>query len=137
MLSIGNLSRRTGVKVPTIRYYEQMGLLAAPERSSGGQRRYTDDELERLTFIRHSRDLGLSIEAIRELLRLSAHPEAPCDDADRIAAEHLDSVRARIARLKRLEGELERMLDHCRNGTVGECRVIRALSDHELCAGDH
>ncbi|PJK30815.1 MerR family transcriptional regulator [Minwuia thermotolerans] len=137
MLSIGNLAERTGVKVPTIRYYEQMGLLDAPERSAGGQRRYTEAELERLAFIRHSRDLGLSIEAIRELLRLSRHPDAPCEDADRIATEHLAGVRARIVRLQRLEGELERMVAHCRNGTVGECRVIRALSDHELCAGEH
>ncbi|WKL26959.1 MerR family transcriptional regulator [Sinorhizobium meliloti] len=77
MYTIGDLSRRTGVKIPTIRYYEQMGLLAAPERSEGNQRRYEKRELETLAFIRHARDLGLSIEAIRDLLALSEHPERP------------------------------------------------------------
>jgi len=85
MYSIGDLSRRTGVKIPTIRYYEQMGLIAAPERSEGNQRRYERSELERLAFIRHARDLGLSIDSIRDLLALSQHPERPCGEADRIA----------------------------------------------------
>lgn len=75
MFSIGELSKRTGVKIPTIRYYEQMGSIDAPERSEGNQRRYTKDGLSRLSFIRHSRDLGFSIEAIKGLLELSQHPE--------------------------------------------------------------
>ena len=78
MLTIGELSRRTGVKIPTIRYYEQMGLMAAAERSEGNQRRYGAEERDRLSFIRHARDLGLTIEAIRELIELSAHPDRPC-----------------------------------------------------------
>ncbi|MCB1417237.1 MAG: helix-turn-helix domain-containing protein, partial [Nitratireductor sp.] len=109
MYSIGELSRATGVKVPTIRYYEQMGLLDAAERSEGNQRRYERKGLERLAFIKHARDLGLNIDAIRKLIRLSAHPDQPCDDADRIAKEQLSVVRDRIARLKRLESELERI----------------------------
>ncbi len=87
MLSIGELAKRTGVKVATIRYYEQMGLIAAPDRSEGNQRRYEKTDLDRLSFIRHARDLGLTIEAIRDLLALSAHPEKPCGEADRIAAD--------------------------------------------------
>lgn len=138
MYSIGDLSRRTGVKVPTIRYYEQTGLMAAPDRSEGNQRRYEKSDLERLGFIRHARDLGLSIEAIRDLITLSAHPERPCSDADRIAAEHLANVRERIARLRRLETELARMVTACDgNHTLGECHVLRSLSDHGLCHGDH
>jgi len=85
MYAIGELSRRTGVKVPTIRYYEQMGLISAPDRSEGNQRRYERADLERLTFIRHARDLGFPIEAIRELLSLSRHPDEPCERADHIA----------------------------------------------------
>ena len=135
--SIGQISRRTGVKVPTIRYYEQMGLIAAPERSGGNQRRYSGKELEQLGFIKHARDLGLPIGAIRELLRLNEHPESPCDEADRIAGEHLLSVRRRIGQLQRLEAELARILKGCQSGTVKDCHVIRTLSDHSLCQDDH
>ncbi len=137
MFSIGDLSRRTGVKVPTIRYYEQMGLLDAPERSEGNQRRYGISELERLAFIRHARDLGITIGAVRELIELSGHAEKPCADADRIAKEQLRSVRERIAQLKRLEKELARIATCCTGETVGDCYVIRALSDHGLCDDDH
>lgn len=137
MLSIGDLSRRTGVKIPTIRYYEQMGLIAAPERSEGNQRRYTRQELERLSFIRHARDLGLSIVAIRELAELSEDPEKPCAEAHRIAKEHLGEVRLRITRLKRLERELSRITASCEQGHVGQCNVIRSLADHRLCDTEH
>ena len=98
MLSIGVLSKQTGVKVPTIRYYEQMGLMPAPARSDGNQRRYPPAALDRLSFIKHARELGLSIEAVKELLELSEHPEKTCRDADQIAAEHLETVREKIAR---------------------------------------
>ena len=137
MLSIGDLSRRTGVKIPTIRYYEQMGLIEPPERSEGNQRRYTRRELERLSFIRHARDLGLNIDSIRELIELSAHPEQPCAHADRIAAEQLQAVRDKIDRLRRLEAELERISTHCHGDQVKDCYVIRALANHELCEGEH
>ncbi|MFN7166676.1 MAG: MerR family transcriptional regulator [Pannonibacter sp.] len=137
-LSIGDLARRTGVKVPTIRYYEQMGLVPEPPRTEGNQRRYGRAELERLTFIKHARDLGLPMEAIRDLIDLSAHPERPCGDAERIAAEQLAAVRDKIARLQRLEAELERIMAHDHGAhTVAECHVLRALADHSLCDGDH
>ncbi len=137
MYTIGEISRRTGVKVPTIRYYEQMGLMAAAERTPGGQRRYCREGLDQLGFIKHARDLGLSIEAIRDLIRLNAHPDTPCDEADRIAAEHLVSVRNRIEQLKRLEAELQRISTQCKAGTVKDCYVIRALADHSLCENEH
>jgi DNA-binding transcriptional MerR regulator len=137
MLSIGELSKRTGVKVPTIRYYENAGLLDAPERTEGNQRRYGDGELERLTFIRHARDLGLAVSAIQELIRLGDHPAQPCADADRIARDHLRAIREKIRRLKRLERELARIAGNCEAGNIAECRVIRALSDHSLCGSDH
>lgn len=136
MLSIGELSKRTGVKVPTIRYYEQMNLLSAPLRSEGNQRRYSNDELKRLSFIRHSRDLGFSIEDIRKLLDLSQHPEKPCRDAHGIANTHLKDVRERIAKLKRLEKELKRIAK-CDADSVESCAVIETLADHDLCKADH
>jgi len=137
MLSIGEMARRSGVKVPTIRYYEQMGLIEEPGRTAGNQRRYGKAELDRLVFIRHARDLGIGIDAIRELLELSGHPEQPCADADRIAADRLKEVREKIARLRRLEQELERIASHCGGDTVRDCYVIRALAHHELCEGEH
>ncbi|MDX0177354.1 helix-turn-helix domain-containing protein [Sinorhizobium meliloti] len=137
MLTIGDLAKSTGVKVPTIRYYEQMGLLTHTERSEGNQRRYSRREQERLSFIKHARELGLTIEAIRELIDLSEHPERPCADADRIAAEQLQAVRDKIARLRKLETELERIATHCHGSQIRDCYVIQALANHELCETDH
>ncbi len=136
MLSIGELSRHTGVKIPTIRYYEQMGLISAPERSAGNQRRYAKPERNRLSFIKHARDLGLKIDDIRELLTLSAHPEKPCAEANAIAANHLVSIRARIAQLQQLEAELARMTA-CHADNIENCYVIESLSNHALCAENH
>ena len=136
MFSIGELSKRTGVKIPTIRYYEQMGLIDAPERSEGNQRRYSKDGLKRLSFIRHSRELGFSIEDIKGLLELSQHPKKPCNNAHNIATRHLGDVRARIAKLRRLERELKR-ISGCDADSIADCAVIETLADHSLCEADH
>jgi len=85
MFSIGSLSKKTGVKVPTIRYYEQIGLIDPVVRTEGNQRRYSNTELDRLVFIRHARDLGFSIEAIGKLIELSQLPERICIEANQIA----------------------------------------------------
>ena len=138
ILSIGDLSRATGTKVETIRYYEQIGLLPASHRTEGNQRRYGRAEQRRLTFIRHARELGFSLEAIRELAALNSHPEQPCHKADRIAASHLQDVRHKIARLRSLEQELSRMVEQCSGHKVCDCRVLEVLADHELCLyADH
>ena len=137
MLSIGELSKRTGVKIPTIRYYEQQGLIDSPERSEGNQRRYEPAQLECLSFIKHARDLGIPIGSVKELIRLGSHPDGPCEDADRIANENLSAVRARIAKLKKLEAELERIASGCDSNKIHDCYVIRALADHSLCEHEH
>ncbi|WP_313136110.1 MerR family transcriptional regulator [Paracoccus jeotgali] len=137
MLSIGKLGAAAGVKVPTIRYYEQIGLLEAPKRSAGNQRLYPPSALDRLRFIRHSRELGFPLDAIRELLDLADRPDRPCAAIDAIAARQLAATRARIVRLRALEGELQRMLAGCATGRVSDCRVIEVLGDHALCAEDH
>ena len=136
MFSIGQLSKRTGDKIPTIRYYEQMGLIDEPGRSEGNQRRYNKDGLSRLSFIRHSRDLGFTIEDIRGLLDLSQHPEKPCNDAHSIAAQHLRDVQSKITKLRRLECELKR-ITKCDAGNVATCAVIETLADHGLCETEH
>ncbi|NDW06693.1 MerR family transcriptional regulator [Jiella pacifica] len=135
--SIGELSRRTGVKVPTIRYYEAAGLMPPAPRSEGGQRRYGRADAERLTFIRHARELGFEPDAIRELLALTAEPDRSCSEVDAIAVRHLRDVERRIASLGRLRDELGRMIAECSHGRVGDCRVIETLGDHQHCISEH
>ncbi len=136
-LSIGRLSRRSGVKIPTIRYYESPGLIPEPPRSEGGQRRYDISDLERLRFIRHGRDLGFSLEDLRSLQTLAESPDQSCEEADVIARRQLAEVERRLAGLTALKADLELMVESCAHGVVGECRVINTLSDHALCAHDH
>lgn len=136
-LPIGALSRQTATKVETIRYYEQIGLLQAPARTDGNQRRYSAADAERLAFIRHARELGFSLEAIRELLLLTDRPECSCAVADELATRQLAAVRSRIARLKALEKELARMVRECSKGQVANCRVIEVLADHRHCLTNH
>lgn len=134
IVPIGTLAERTGVKVETIRYYEQVGLLPPPERSEGNQRRYGRRHVERLAFIKHARDLGFAVDAIRTLLRLSDNPAMACDDAHAIAVAHLDEVRHKIARLRSLEKELERIAATCSGGVAAcDCAIIEALADHGQC----
>ncbi len=137
MLSIGQISKQAGVKIPTIRYYEQMGLIQAAARSSGNQRRYTPQELERLSFIRHARELGLSIESIRELLEMAQMPDTSCEQAHAIAATHLQAIEKRIKKLRRLQKELKRITAACQTGKIADCDVIHALADHSLCHSAH
>lgn len=134
---IGDVARRSGCSVQTIRYYERIGLIAAPIRTSGNQRVYDDDALARLTFIRHARSLGFGLDAIRELLGLSANPNRDCAEIDAIAKTHLDAVRQRISSLRILEKELNRMVEACARETVSECRVVQVLSDHGMCEAEH
>lgn len=138
MFSIGELSRRTNVKVSTIRYYEESGLLDAPERTEGNQRRYDAAGLERLSFIKHARDLGFSIEAIAALIELQGHPDRSCAEATDIASAQLSDVRAKIKRLRALEKELVRISKGCDgNGVTEDCYVLASLADHDLCEREH
>lgn len=135
-LTIGELARRTGVKIPTIRYYEQIGLLPEPPRTEGMQRRYGLDELKRLAFIRHARDLAFDMDDIRQLLALSEAPQSSCHEADSIAMRHLADIEERIRQLGSLRDELKRMVRECGHGRICECRIVEVIGDHELCAHD-
>ena len=137
MLTIGVLAKKTGTKVQTIRYYEQIGLMPEPGRTEGGQRRYGDAELDRLSFVRHARQLGFSLDAIRELLDLSDHPGKSCAEADLIARRQLKQVEQRLARLEALRTELKRMVHECSGGQTADCRVLEVLRDHSECLTDH
>lgn len=131
-LTIGKLAKATNVKVPTIRFYEQIGLLPEPDRTASDRRVYNDGAVRRLGFIKHARALGFPIEAIRTLLDLADHPERACDDANQLALEQLGAVESKIAQLQALQTELRRMVSAGCQGPAGECRVIEALADVEV-----
>jgi DNA-binding transcriptional MerR regulator len=135
--SIGQLSEKTGVKVPTIRYYERIGLIPQAPRNTGNQRRYDGQHVNRLLFVRHARDLGFAMDDIRALIDMSSKPQDSCHAADSIARAHLDRIRDRIAQLQLLQQEMERMVDECQHGRMCDCRVIEVLADHNHCRTDH
>jgi DNA-binding transcriptional MerR regulator len=131
---IGEVARRTGLKVPTIRYYEQIGLLPTLLRSEGNRRRYRDSDVRRLVFVRHARELGFEVEAIRTFLALQDQPENSCGQIDAVVAEHLEAVDSKIQRLVALRGELQHILACCKGGRVAECRVIESISTSDAPA---
>ncbi len=126
--TIGDLAKATATKVETIRYYERIGLLPAPARTSGNYRSYNPKHLGRLSFLRRARDLGFSLEQVRALLGLSDQRRRSCEAVDRIAREHLAEVDRKIADLKALRRELYSVISQCGHGTVEDCRIIEALS---------
>lgn len=132
-LPIGELARRTDVKIPTIRYYEQIGLLPTPPRTEGKQRRYGAEEVKRLNFVRHARELAFDVDDIRQLLALSETPQQSCHEADSIAMRHLEQIEERIRQLDALRAELRRMVDECGHGRICECRIVEVIGDHNLC----
>jgi DNA-binding transcriptional MerR regulator len=127
-LTIGQLGQATDTKVETIRYYEKIGLLPAPQRTAGNYRSYAGEHLQRLGFIRRARELGFAIEEVRELLELAAHGERPCEEVDKLVARHLRATERKIEALTRLRRELRHTLNSCKGGRIAECRVVQALS---------
>lgn len=128
-LPIGEMSRRTGVNIETIRYYERIGLLPAPPRTGGGRRVYGPDHLRRLGFVRRGRELGFSLDAIRSLIALGSPNDADCIDVCAIAEKHLRDVRQKIADLQALEATLSEAMQDCRNSDERRCAVLDALNE--------
>src|ERR1700758_2442244 len=126
-LSIGELSRRSGVNVETIRYYERIGMQPAAARTAGGRRTYAETDLRIFAFIRRSRELGFSLDEIRALLRLGAPGTATCAEVKEIAAQHLQAIRAKIADLAKLEHVLGKTIARCSGTRAPECPVLDIL----------
>lgn len=124
---IGALSRRTAVNTETIRYYEKIGLLPSPPRTEGGHRLYRDAHLKRLIFIRRSRELGFTLDEIRNLLGLVEGGYA-CGEVQEAALDHLKNVRRKIADLRRMERTLAETAARCEGGTAPDCPIIDVLS---------
>ena len=126
-LSIGVLSKQSGVNIETIRYYEKIEVMPAPARSAGGYRIYAADHLKRLGFVRRGRQLGFTLDELRGLLHLVDGHSYTCAEVHTLTLEHLTEVRRKIADLRRLERVMAEMAAQCTEDLVPECPVIDAL----------
>ena len=131
-LSIGGVAQQTGCTVPTIRYYEEIGLLPAGPRSEGGRRVYGQAAVRRLTFIRRCRDFGFSIEQVRELVGLVDEPDGPCTEVRDVAARHLAQLRGKLAELQALESSVAAFVRGCDSACAGgaavDCTILEDLT---------
>lgn len=134
LITIGVLSKRTGCKIETIRYYERIGLVPAPARSQGGHRHFGEAAVKRLTFILRARQLGFSLDTVRALLALADGEEQTCEEVQQIAAGHLQDVRAKQDDLRVMESVLADMVSRCAGGTTPECPLIEALFEESAPA---
>ena len=126
-LLIGEISRRTGVNIETIRYYERIEVMPKPKRSEGGQRLYDESQLNRLGFIKRSRELGFSLKEICALLTLVDSGEMTCGEVHILTIEHLKEVRNKIADLRKLERALKNLAAQCSLGDVSDCPIVETL----------
>lgn len=126
-LSIGEIARRTGVHIETVRYFEKVGLLDAPDRTEGGHRVYSDHHLRALGFIKRARDLGFTPREVRAILHLGGPGKACCDEVRALALHHLEQVRSKMADLARFERLLASTVERCSGGHVPDCAVIEML----------
>ena len=132
-MKIGEISKTTGIAVETIRYYEKIGLVPAPEREASGYRSYRQQHLDRLLFIRRCRNLDMAQDEIRELIELADQPGADCSQVDALLARHLEHVRQRLEELTRLEDTLTQLQTACSQGrAVSECGILGGLSSGAL-----
>lgn len=130
-LTIGALADRSGCSVPTIRYYEEIGLIPPARRRDSGHRVYDASAVDLLTFVRHCRDFGFPIEQVRELVSLAASEQRDCFETLDIAQAHLKAVRAKLAELRALERSLARFAkscsEMCAGGPAARCTILRDL----------
>lgn len=131
-MQIGELARRAGVPIDTVRYYERQGILPPPDRQASGYRRYGDDDVARLQFVRRAKGLGFSLAEVRELLALSARPADDMAGLKAAASAKLADVGHKIAELERVQAGLEALTDACPgHGALARCPILAALSGDE------
>jgi DNA-binding transcriptional MerR regulator len=132
-LTIGKVAERTGCSVPTIRFYEEIGLIPKAARTDGGRRIYAEPDVKLLTFIRRCRDFGFPVEQVRTLVDLSTSRDRSCFEARDVAGEHLRNVREKIAEMKELERSLKEFVERCEvecaDGPAAECIILDDLAD--------
>lgn len=125
--AIGEIARRTGVNIETVRYYERINIMPKPDRTAGGNRQYNYDQLKRLSFIKTSRELGFSIDEIRTLLEMVDQQDFTCGEVHDLTIGHLASVREKIKGLRKLEKALVSMAAECSQGEVPDCPILTTL----------
>lgn len=127
-LKIGELAARIGCQVETIRYYEQRGLLAAPQRSSGNYRLYGQAHIERLSFIRRCRALDMSLDEVQTLLAFQDQPEQPCCGVNTLLDQHIEAIQRKIVEFQSLQDQLQALRARCQSTVqTGECEILRDL----------
>ncbi|MGB4860560.1 MAG: helix-turn-helix domain-containing protein [Dokdonella sp.] len=126
-MKISDAAAASGCHLETIRYYERVGLLPVPARTSNRYRQYGEAEVARLRFITRGRELGFGLDEIRSLLRLSQDPTMSCGEVDQIARQHLNDIRSRIEDLQCMANELERTVNACSGGQRGACTILDTL----------
>jgi MerR family mercuric resistance operon transcriptional regulator len=126
--SIGQVSAQSGCNIETIRYYERIGMVPKPPRSSGKQRIYNQEHLRILTFVRRSRELGFHLSEIRTLLDLSAGREDNCEEVKSIAEQHLTEIRGKIADLSRMENILSETVKQCTINNLSDCPILETIN---------
>ena len=124
---IGDMSRKTGVNIETVRYYERIGIMPEPDRTEGGTRQYNHEQLKRLHFVKRSRELGFNLEEIRALLNLVDRKDFTCGEVHSMTVDHLLTVKRKLADLRRLEKALTSMASECSQGEVPDCPIIDKL----------
>lgn len=131
LIKIGELAKRTGATVETIRYYEKEGLLPEPSRSAGNYRLYNDTHIERLQFILHCRTLDMTLDEVRVLLQYWDEPDRDCGNVDALLDEHIEAVEVRIEELMQLKQHLMDLRKKClSSASAVSCGILNALADN-------
>lgn len=134
-MTIGALAQASGATVPTIRYYESIGLLPLARRSDKAQRLYEPSAIQRVAFVRRCRDFGFSIDQVRQLVALADAPGLPCKEVRDLAAEQLTAARARLAELQALEAALQSAVSGCdatcSDGCAPDCSIVAELAQRQ------
>ena len=125
----GVLAKQSKVNSETIRYYEKIELMPEPARSEGGHRQYDNEHLKRLVFIRRCRELGFSLDDIKNLLGLVDTGKYSCDEVRLRTETHLQEVQQKLRDLKKMEGMLKDLVAECRSGKLPNCPIVEALYD--------
>jgi DNA-binding transcriptional MerR regulator len=137
-LLIGALAERTGCNVPTIRYYEEIGLLRPAARKASGHRVYSETDMRRLLFIRRCRDFGFPIEQVRALVSLMDEGNKDCMEARDLAQGHLNAVRQKIREMRALERSLSQFVASCNTACAGgpasACVILEDLASPKGCS---
>lgn len=134
--SVGKLAKSAGINVETVRYYERIGMLPKPQRKTSGYRQYGPEDLRRLKFISHAKDLGFTLKEIRELLELRVHPETTCEEVRRQAEAKIADVERKLKQLQRIHNALSKLAAACRGkGPAGDCPILEVL-ETEITTGE-